>query len=1104
MIRFWLLIGDRNPVVGFQNDAMRIKQKLLSLLIFLAISTVAVNAQGHVVRGKVIDDQGLEIPGVTVFEVDANDRVMSGMITDYAGNYSMEFSSASAKVKFSFIGYETIAEDVNGRTIIDITMRSEAQALDEVVVVGTRATTSLTGVAERDRTGSSVTIDMEDLRMLSGSSAADALQGQVAGLDIVGGGSPGSGSSIVIRGLGSLGNSNPLIVVDGIIQKVSTGNIDLAAADAEDIGMLVSVAPEDIKSIRVLKDAAETAVWGSQGANGVLEIETRRGKKGKAQFDFTYKKSILVEVPTIPLLNGDEYVMLQQEMWHNARGIFDLPPEIANDKDYVDYFNYAQNTDWIGEITRIGEIDDVGFSVSGGGDKTTVYTSVNYQNNIGTVVNTANKRLTSRINIDYRISNRLTLNTQINYVNIYKDDNWSYSRIEDGRRIDYNIRRMAYIKSPNMAIYEYDSKGALTGEYFNPINSYQGDGETYYNPVAMGDLSDRDRATDRFQTNFGLRFRINDWLTLREIVSFQFDNAQSSIFIPYTASGNRWLNSDNNFAWERNVTGTLFTTRTTALFSPIRTNFHSLSGTLLWETNQNSDEWIQTANGNGPSVYITDPAAYSTKNGIRSFSSIKNSVGGLGQILYKIKDRYIFQANARLDANSKFGETFRWGLFPSVSYAWRFSEESFMKRLGIFGDSKLRVSYGRTGRSDVGAYDRHGYYSDAGSGADGVSSAYLEMSTLIPIQVELERLKWETVDMFNIGIDLAMFKDRWSFTVEYYNKETSDMLWKNYILPSSSGYSSLKQYNEGGLRNRGWEANTRVVVVRKRDLNFSLNFNIYNNENLFTEFPDNLITERNTELGNGAYPLKAEVGTPVGSFFGFRYLGVYPTTADAVARNADGSKKMDGNGKPIYMNYNGIYQFEGGDAIYQDINHDGIIDLNDVVYLGDSNPDFAGGFGANASYKRIRFSTQLLFRMGFQIVNEIAMDTETLSDRNNQSTAALLRWRRPGDDYPGMLPRAYLNHPANNLGSDRYVENGDFIRLNSLSISYALGRRTLERLKLRKFEVGFIGRKLLTFTKYTGQDPEIRNNMQDPFWIGTDNGLVPPPRVYAVNVVIGF
>lgn len=1070
---------------------MNMYWKISIIIIFLSYVFVDMNAQKHVVRGKVVVEDGVGIPGATVVEVDANERVIKGTITDVNGNYSMEVSSPNATINFSFIGYATVTEKINQRGVIDITLKADATAIDEVVVVATARSTSLTNISERDRTGSSVNIDMTQISNTSAVSVDDALQGQVAGLDILSGGSPGAGSSIVIRGLGGLGNSQPLIVVDGIVQKVSTADVDLASADTEDIGSLVSIAPEDIKSIRVLKDAAETAIWGSRGANGVLEIETFRGRSGKTSFELSYKKSLTVESPSIPMLDGDEYVMLQQEMWHNSRGIFNLPSEIANDRDYVDYYNYSQNTDWLGEITRVGEIDDFGFRITGGGEKTRFFSSVNYQDNIGTLINTANKRFTSRINIDYRISNRLSLNTQINYVNIYKDDNYSGSR--------KNIRRMAFNKAPNMSIYEYDSKGELTGEYFNPINNYQGSGQTYYNPVAVGNLSNNDKASNSFQTNFTLRWRISDWLTLREVVSFQFRNERNSIFLPYTAIGARWLSSDNNYAMERNFTGNLLTTRTTALLSLLNTKNHHLSGTLIWETNQDRDEYIQTASGNGPSINLVDPAANTTKQGIRSAAANINAVGGLGQVLYKIKDRYIFQLSTRIDANSKFGEAFRWGIFPSVSYAWRFSDESFMENIRYLGDSKLRVSYGRTGRSSLRAYDRHGYYSDAGG-----SGTYMYLQTLIPVQVELERVKWETVDMFNLGLDLSMFNDRLFLTAEVYDKKTKDLLWPDYQLPSSSGYSFLRQYNEGELRNRGWEFYTKLVPVKRNNLNVSVNFNIYNNRNFFLTFPENLITERNTELGNQAYPLKAEEGTPVGSFFGFRFQGVYPDTEDAVALNADGSVKRDANGNPIYMNYNGSYQFEGGDAKYQDVNYDGVIDLNDVVYLGDSNPDFAGGFGTNIRYKRFSLNTQFLFRTGFQIVNEIAMDTETLSDRNNQSTAALHRWRRPGQDFPGMLPRAYLNHPANNLGSDRYVEDGDFLRLNSLSLSYSFKREFLERLGLNSFEISFIGRKLFTFTNYSGQDPEIRTDIQDPFWFGTDNGLVPPPCVYALNIKIGF
>ncbi len=1074
--------------------------KHLYLLLFLCtLFTLSASAQGHVVRGKITDENGQGIPGATIIEVDANDRVINGSISDYNGNYSMKFTRADAIAKYSFIGYKTIVENINGRTEVNVQLGVDATELEEIVIVGKGPSSSLTGVAERDRTGSSVNIKMDELIGSSVISVGDALQGEVAGLDIMSGGGPGSGSSIVIRGLGSLGNSNPLVVVDGIAQKVSTSDIDFGSADAEDIGLLVSVAPEDIKSIRVLKDAAETAIWGSQGANGVLEIETRSGIRGKTRFDISYKSSLAIEPPTIPMLNGDEYLMLQHEMWHNANGIFQLPDEIAYDRDFIDYYNYSQNTDWIGAISRTGKIDDFGFGMTGGGDKTSYYASVNYQNNIGTVINTSNRRLTSRINLDYKISNKLTLTTRISYVNIFKEDNW---RLNDGSadsESNNGIRRIAYAKAPNMAIYEHDSEGVKSDEFFTPITSYQGDGTFYYNPVAVGELSENDISQNDFQTNFVLTYRVNNWIRLKETVSFQFQNIQRSQFLPYTAIGARWLDTKNNWASERNTSGTLLTTRSSALLTPITTKTHHLQATLLWETNQNVDEYIQTNTGNGPSVYLTDPATNTTRNGITSYSSENNSVGALAQILYKLKDKYIIELSTRVDANSRFGDTFRWGLFPSAAFAWRFSEEEFIKNLGYFGDSKLRVSYGRAGSSGVRAYDRHGIYSDAGSGG-----TYMNMSTIIPIQVELERLKWEMQDMLNIGLDISMFRERLYVSANFYDKKTTDMLWKNYDLPSSSGYRSLKQYNEGELKNRGWEFNTRFAAIKKQDLSLTLNFNIYNNQNTFIEFPANLITEQNIELGNGNYPLKAEVGTPVGSFFGFRYLGVYPTTADAIAYNADGTKKLDANGNTIPMNYNGDYQFEGGDAKYEDINHDGIIDLNDVVYLGDSNPDFAGGLGISLKYKKLTLSPQFLYRWGYQIVNEIAMDTESMSGRNNQSTAVLSRWRRPGQDFPGMLPRAYQNSRANNLGSDRYVENGDFLRLNSLSINYSFGKKVLNMLHLRSLRVGFIGRKLYTFTRYTGQDPEIKTRMTNPFWFGTDDGLVPPPKIYSISINVGF
>lgn len=1069
-----------------------------NLLIYILFSFLALNtyAQNHFVKGKITDEQNQGIPGATLIEVDNNDRVVGGTTSDFDGNYSISLSSSSAIVKVSFIGYKTAIEKVNGRSVIDVQLSLSTKEINEVVIKGSRSTSAITNISDRDKTGSSVVVDMSEMKSSSVTSVSDALQGQVAGLDIMGGGSPGSGSNIVIRGLGSLGGSKPLIVVDGVIQQVSTSSLDLGSADAEDIGQLVSIAPEDIKEVKVLKDAAETAIWGSKGANGVIEITTLSGKRGKTKFEVNYKKSLQIEAPVIPMLSGDEYQSMQLEMWHNAKGVFNLPSEIANDKDWVNYYNYAQNTNWLDEITRIGQIDDFGFRFSGGGDKTSYFASVNYQNNVGTVMNTANSRFSSRVNLDYRISNKLRLNTQIIYTNIYKDDNWK-------RNWKDNIRRTAYNKAPNMAIYEFDEFGKQSNDFFNPIKSYQGNGEVYYNPVAVANLSDNDRDVNKFQTNFNLDYRVNDWLRLKQMVSFQFDNTKVINFLPYTAIGVLWLDDKNNYSKEQNSSGVLLSTRSTAFLSLIDNVTHHLSGTMMWETSKSSSEYIETSSSNGTSVLITDPSGNALKNNIKSGAEQVNDVGALAQILYKLYDKHIFQLNVRADANSMFGSDFRWGVFPSLSYAWRFSDEYFIKSLGVFNDSKLRLSWGRTGNSgDVDAYDRHGLFSDAF--VSGRGSSYLTMPTLIPTRPELELLKWETSEQMNIGLDMAMFDNRLFVTFELYQKDTKDILWKNYVIPSASGFDMLKRYNEGGIRNKGWEFNTRANIIKQEDYTLSFNFNIYHNSNLFTKFPPNIITEKNTDLKNNEFPVKAEIGTPVGSFFGLRYMGVYPNSSDATARNIDGSIKYDTKGNPIPMNFKGVYQFEGGDAKYKDMNYDGVIDINDVVYLGDSNPDFAGGFGLTNRYKGFQVSLNFLYRMGYQIVNEIAMDTESMNNRNNQSKAVLHRWRKPGQNYEGMLPRAYLGNIANNLGSDRYVEDGDFIRLNNISINYSFSKSIVEKLHLDKLKIGFMGRKIYTLTNYSGQDPEINTSINDPFWFGTDDGSVPPPMVFAFNVEIGF
>ena len=451
------------------------------ILIIALINVTSVFAQEKtIIRGRVIDNNDKSaIIGANVVEFDKENRVINGTITNVNGDFVLTLKDPKNIVKVSVIGYKAQEVKVEPGKTIMVSLLSDDVVIGEVKVVAEQKVAGLTNVADRDKASASVKIDLMEMQDAGITSAADALQGKVTGLDIISAsGDPGSGSQLVIRGLSSMGNNQPLIVIDGVPQfKVERGSIDLTSADSEDISNLINIALQDIKSIEVLKDAASTSIYGSRGADGVLLIETHKGRMGKVQFDYQYKNNYSVQPDAIPMLNGDEYIMLQLEQWHNARGVYNIDPEIAYDKDYNQFHNYSANTDWLKEITQNGTSNDHYFSVSGGGEKTRYFTSFGYLNETGTTINTGYNRFTTRINLDYFLSRNLLFQIKFNYTASLTERNVDLN--------NRNIREMAYIKAPNMSVYEYDVNGNPTGEYFTPIRSYQGDGVTYFNPVAV-------------------------------------------------------------------------------------------------------------------------------------------------------------------------------------------------------------------------------------------------------------------------------------------------------------------------------------------------------------------------------------------------------------------------------------------------------------------------------------------------------------------------------------------------------------------------------------------------------------------------------------------
>jgi len=1072
--------------------------------VYLLFSVQGSFGQEMLVRGKVTDAADNEpIIGGTIVEVDEEQRIIKGTVTNVNGDYAFEVTNSSAKLVFSYVGYKSQEINLAGRSTLNVALEGDIVQLEGVVIVADQAYTDpITNVSERDRTGSSVKLEILESTTAGVTSLEDAMQGQMSGVSIVGSGDPGSGGSIVIRGLGTLGNSEPLIVLDGIPQDVrADADFDFSTADVEDIGQLVSIAPQDIKSIEVLKDASTTAIWGSKGANGVIQIETKRGAFGKTKFTYQLKRIWSIPKPYLPMLNGDEYIMLQLEELHAPTGIYSLPPELSGDPRLLgkDFYNYTQNTDWQEAVTQNGLGNDHYFQVNGGGQKTNYYGSISYLDESGTTINTGYKRLTSRVNFNYKISNKLNLESRISYTYSARDDNYTSTFKDKSNRT--NIRRAAIRKAPNMSIYEYDALGNITDEFFSPIMSYQGSGKTWYNPVAMGLLSDDDKEDNKVESTFSLSYKMFKWMRFQETVSYTYLNSKRNRFLPSNAIGVDWLDQENNYARESDESANRLLTRSQLFLNPKINANHKLTSVIMFETNEEVSDYISLNNSRLASVLLKDPAVDGQFRYYDSKGSVNRSVGGLGQVFYSFKDRYLTTLNARMDGVSLLGRQSRWGFFPSVSFGWRFSEEAFIKQYSFINDSKLRFSYGLTGNlGRLKEYSRHATY---GTVTD-MPNQYTSYSALFPRSIQLDKVKWETVTQWNVGLDLALFNNRFDLTFEVYEKLTSDILWKDYDIPSSSGYSDLDFFNGGKIMNQGWEFLFRLYPVRNENFSVRLDFNISHNVNKYLEFPNNFNPEQSVTLGNGEYPRRANIGEPIGSFYGLEWLGVYPDEESVVVMNENNQVIYDAQGKPLKPVYTTGFEFGPGDAIYADQNHDGVIDLLDVVYLGDANPEFEGGFGIMFTYKkRLTASMHFHGRFGYEIVNQIAIETQSMSDRENQSKAVLKRWRKPGDEFPGILPRAYMGHPANSLGSDRFVEDGSFFRLNSITVKYSVPKKISKKIGLDDVDVALSSRKLYIWTNYTGQDPEIRRST-NPFWMGADEGRTPPPTTYFVTLMIKF
>lgn len=1084
--------------------------KIRNIITVLLLCLIQQAVAQKVVTGTVTESFGGSSEpciGVNVTFQNAQKRIINGTVTDFNGNYSIKVPTnekGQLTLVFSYIGMKTQSFKYTGQTTLNVKMDNNNTSIKEVTVQGKRGGRNEMGVTDRQMSFATQKINMSELTAVQPvTSIEEALQGQLGGVDIIASGDPGAKSNIRIRGTATLNsNADPLIVINGVPYSTDIDDsFDFNTANQEDFAQMLSLNPQDIESIEVLKDAASTAVYGTAGANGVLLITTKKGTMGKTRFSFSTKNTMKFEPKSMPMLSGNDYVAyIQDAIWNaaNARGLngqgglleylYDTP-EIGYQTDWRYFDEYNQDVDWLSYLTQDAFTTDNSFSMSGGGEKATYRYSLSYLSEGGTTKGTGLTRLNTSMDIGYRFSEKITVNAEYTYSDSKKKASWTN-----------NIRAEAMRKMPNKSPYYIDDEtGEMTDTYFTRQNSeeFQGafTGSKNFHPIIMAEDSYSNLRTREQKMTVRGNYYPTEHLRFTGYVSMKYKTQRTEAFLPQTATGvttessyaNQASNSyTNNFSLQTELKG-MYT-------NSWNDNMHQLTATALWRTSQSRSSTSSSTRYNVGSASLADPASGSGKL-LEQGSGVSETrkLSGIGSVVYTLFDRYTVNATINYEGNSSIGRDNRWGFFPAVGVSWQFADEPFMKwSKDVLTEWKWRVSYGESGNTPSGTSPYVGTYYSIGS--------YMDGNAVTAYTMQLDKLKWERSAEWNFGFDFNLWDGKLTGSFDYYNKKTQDLLQKKYYIPASSGYTNnyMAYYNAGSLRNKGVEFRADWQALKTKAWQLKFNFNISNNKNEIIDMPG--YAEENYTLKNGEYATRIVSGTAVGSFFGYKYLGVYQNTEDTYAKDADGNVMHDLQGNPIIMS-NGTYRCYPGDAKYDDVNNDGKIDKNDIVYIGNCNPTLSGGAGFNLRYKEWSLTVFMHYRLGQKIVNRARMEAESMYGSDNQSTAVLRRWRNEGDDTD--IPRALWNYGYNYLGSDRFVEDCSFLRLKTLSLSYNLPKSFCKSIGLTSANVFVTGYDLFTFSDYTGQDPEVTlpSKVTEQ---AEDNSQTPRSRRVSMGITVNF
>ncbi len=1029
-----------------------LSRKSIRLLLFFLLPLFSMGTLMAQVRGVVKNENGEVFQGVNI--VIKGDT--KGTVTDASGRYEIAASNGSTLV-FSFLGYKSLEMQVGNQKEINVSLEVDAGMMEEVIVVGygTQKKSSVTGAVS--------SITNKELSTQPVISATQAMQGRVAGVSIVNNSSPGAEPTVRIRGVGSISlNPNPLYVIDGV-----------------PAGGLNTIAPNDIESIEVLKDASASAIYGSRAANGVVLITTKKGKSGKLSISLDSYVGTQSAWKTLDLLNSAEYIKYGTALLTASGQPVPGRFSAMNTPIYEGATTtFAQTeTNWQDVMFRNGPIHNNQLSLAGGTDKSKFYLSLGNFKQDGILPFTEYGRQSIRLNSDHNISRFISIGQTM----MVSRDKRIAERDAGGRSMIMNIMRM----TPYWPVSDPTKLGGYS-------TTAQGlDATDPENPMRIA-VQEQQNQIDRSFKILGTVYaevKLFSWLKYKFTMGGDYSNSIFTGFVPIYNDGNR---SRQTAELSQNR-GQYFSTILTNQLTFDKTfGKHYVNAVAVLERQDASFKSINLT-GQRPDNNVKEIQGAANINGNTS-SSENTLLSYVGRLNYEYNSKYLLSASVRRDGSSKFAPGNKWGTFPSVSLGWRISEEAFMKDVVAINELKLRGSIGVTGYNAIGDYDWQPLIS-----ANNTNYSFGNASQLGSYFNSLgnTKLSWEETTMKNIGLDLSLFSNKVSLSAEVYSRKTDGLLLR-VPLPDSEGYSNSPLANVGSMENKGFELSLGYHIDKK-DFKSTITgtFDLVRNKVLSLDTPNATINAGNNADFGGFDITRTEAGHPLQSFFGWQVEKIFQNEGEIAATNG-----ADGNATTPYQNE----MTKPGDLKFRDLNNDGKIDANDRTYLGSYLPKFSYGLNYSGTYKNFDFSVFFQGVYGNKIYNGTKVIGQGMLRLFNATTDVLNAWT-PGNTNTDV-PRAVSGDPNQNARtSDRFLEDGSYLRLKNLTIGYTLPSEKIAKLTnnvLTRARIYFTSQNLLTLTKYSGYDPEIASRNNNLLTNGVDYGMYPQARTLTFGLNLGF